>query len=244
MPSGPSAVSRPLSKDQVSALENEANRLETIISSQSANGLFRSKALEDAKTGSEDCYAFVRMAREAIRNEPVTFQDLISAKNALDSGWERIDEAIETAGFSYKFQYIYGAPTFVIMLAYFSFLIVGAIRFANIQIFGLLPSAVLIAGSMGALLRWMWGLISCLLDREFVKNWITPVALAPFVGALLGLGVYAAYYFVSAAAGRPPQAFDISSLLLSLIAGYGWRETMQLLSKFTRATIGSILTKS
>ena len=240
----PSPRPRILSKDEVSALENEVIRLETIIASQSVNGLFRSKALKNANITSEDCYDFLKTARDAIKNEPVTFQDSISARNALNSGWEKIDEAIEMAGSWYKFQYIYAVPAFVIMVAYFSFIIVGAIRFANIQIFGLLPSAVLIAGSAGALLRWIWSVIYYLQDRQFVKNWITPLALAPFLGALLGLGVYAAYYFVSAGAGRPPQAFDITSFLLSLIAGYGWRETVSLLTKFTKATIGSILTKS
>ncbi len=235
---------RVLSSDQVTAIDDEGDLLETTIAAQSANGLFHFKALRDANITSEDCYRFLKTAREAIRNQPVTYQDSLTAKSALSSGWEKLDEAIETAGFSYKFQYIYAAPAFVALVAYFAVLMVAAFRFTNIQIFGFLPSGVLVAGSIGALLRWIWILISSVELRKYVKNLITSLLLAPFLGALLSLGVYAAYYFASAATGRAPSAFDITALLLSLIAGYGWVETVKLLTKFTKATIGSILEKS
>jgi hypothetical protein len=232
---------RELSDDKLNEIENYAEWLEYVIGSQSVNGLFHTKALMNAKITSEDCYAFIKTAREAIKNAPVTYEDSITARSALDSGWEKIDDAIETAGFWYKFQYIYAVPAFILALVYFSILILLAFRFTDISLFNILPSAVLIAGSMGALLRCIWRLIRDLELREYVKSWITQLVLAPFLGALLSLGVYVAYYFVSAASSRPPQAFDISSLLLSLIAGYGWRETVDLLTNFTKATIGSIL---
>jgi len=235
---------RMLSQEEIQAIEKEIGWLENVIASQSANGLFRLKAVREAKITSEDCYIFIRTARDAMAVQSPTYQQLVSAKNALNSGWEKIDEAIETAGVVYRLRYIYALGSLAVVLLFFFGLLFIGTRYSDIKVFGLVPLQVLIAGSTGALLWYMWFIVRHVENRQYMKNWLFPTILAPFIGALLGVAVYVAYFFlVFAATGRTEVTpiFDMSSLLFSFIAGYGWRETIDMLTGLTKVILGSIL---
>jgi len=231
---------RKATPDQINMIEDEITRLETIVASQSVNGLFQRRCVKEAKLSSEQCYGYIAAARKHLVSEPVTYQAFGLAKEELNKCWEVIDEAIEKGGWGYKILCIYSADIVLFLLAV---VVAGALLpffYSSHIVFHLFPLWVPAAGAMGSCLRFLWDLKYRTDDRMYCKNWRSGALITPLIGAIIAMGVYPAYFIASR---LTVVDLDMPGFSISLLSGFGWKESVDLLSRLTKATLGSILSE-
>jgi len=226
--------------DQIRTIEHEITWLEEIISAQSLNGLFERKRVQDATISAQECYGYVGNARQHLRSKTVYYKDYSLAREELNKCWTRIDQAIERGGRTYKILYVQAIDVILFLLLF----VVGAVVlpfFYCLPIaFGLFPAWVPAAGAVGSSLRYLWRLKSSVDNRTYCKSWRPGAVITPFVGGIMALGVYSAYYVTVRAT---IVALDIPGFIVCFVSGYGWAESIDLLDRFAKATLGSILSK-
>jgi len=238
---------RELEPHEIKQLEAEITRLETIIGTQSANGLFHllRKKTKGATIDSEACYKFVNEARDSLKLRTVTYTEYNHAKKSLNSGWETIDEAIHGASLWYKLRCIYAVDNIVLLVTVAIVLFLTRLWNSNLVLLKFIPIEVPIAGAMGAMLRHLWSIAPDVFDRQYAKAWFSRIFYVGFIGALLSSVTYLVYLVALIAASKPlPTGLDVQSLLISLIAGFGWDETYRGLRGFAKQTVGSLFQKS
>lgn len=179
-------------------------------------------------------------ARKHLASKPVSYDSFASAKDELNKCWTNIDLAIEQGGWWYKSICVYAADIVLFLLL----MVVGAallpFYYSRPIMFGLFPVWVASAGAMGSSLRFLWDLKYRIDRREYCKNWKSGALITPFIGGIIALGVYPAYFIASRATGI---VLDMPGFSICILAGYGWMESIELLARLTRATLGSVLSK-
>jgi len=226
--------------DQIRTIETEITWLEEIVAAQSLNGLFERKRVQQEQISAKECYEYIANARMHLTSKTVYYKDFALAKEELNKCWTRIDQAIERGGRIYKILYVHSIDVILFLFL----LVLGAVVlpfFYCLPIaFGLFPAWVPAAGAVGSSLRYLWHLKGSIDSRTYCKSWRPGAVITPFVGGIIALGVYSAYYVTTRAT---TLALDIPGFLVCVLSGYGWAESVNLLDRFTKATLGSILSK-
>ncbi len=233
----------------VEQLYEWADALETKLNVASENGLFQHQPgvyqtiLEKTMFTIEESVSHnSKLSRSQYR---LALQSLDEAKHLYDS-------ALQGVSRWKKLSCIYGVPSLIYLLAVFATLItlLGLLfpsqanqtstnsTATNVKTLLAVPAPVILAGSLGAVLRGIWALWWDVNRMKYRKVWETWYILAPFMGALLGLVVYLAFYTgIVATTAKPDIANLTLAYLIAFVAGFNWDASHKVLEK-----VASILT--
>ncbi len=229
---------RKATEQQIKDIEQEIDRIETIVGAQSVNGLYECKDVKTAGLTSEKCYQHIFDARKCLVGASITYEAFASAKDSLNKCWIDLDKAVEKAPLRYKFGCVYVVDLFVYFFAVLAVSVLLPFYYPSPIALGLFPVWVPASGAIGASLRYLWSLKYHVDDRMYCKSWKFGSLATPLLGSIIALGVYPIYY---AASKLTESNLDMAGFLICFLAGYGWEETINLLQRFTRLTLGSLL---
>ncbi len=233
----------------VDQLYGWADRLETKLNVASENGLFKHQPtvyqtiLEKIMDTIENSVS---------QNKKLTRNEYRKALQSLDEAKHLYDSALQGVPRWKKITSIYGVPSLLYLLLVFATVLALIVLISpsqstptptnssatNVRSILAVPIPVILAGVLGAVLRGIWALWNDVDLMQYRKIWETWFILAPFMGALLGLVVYLAFYTGVIATTTKPDLTNLTlAYLIAFIAGFNWDASKKVLEK-----VASILT--
>ena len=226
-------------ESDATTLKNNIDRLEESLYCADENGLFKDNKKDDY---SQLVHVLVEafMDLETFNNQ----DDKNKKTEPLSQAWEKyravhhqLNQAINSARFSWRFKYLFGGPFIIYLILLLAIAFTGWFSYPdsfNSQVLGA-PVYAYLWGFIGGILQGLWFLWQHLSYRRFRKVWIPWYLTIPFMGAILGALTYfiflAGFFATTGTAKVESGAFII---LLCAIAGFSTRWAVETLDDITK----------
>lgn len=218
--------------DRLSELYDSCEAFETRLQVAIENGLFEHQDIVElaaVQSPLKDATAISLTPKVS----PEQYSDAIAK---LDTAKGYFAKALVAAGTWKRLLYVYGLPPLIYLLlvlafdAWFAFRFIP--RYPGIAFLSM-PLQILVAGSVGSVLKGMTGLWRHVDSLEYRKVWSTWYLLNPFIGALLGGIVYLAFDvgIVVTTSSTASMSNPVLPILVAAIAGYNWEWSRDVLNK-------------
>ncbi len=213
-------------------LFERADDLDTQLNTATENGLFEHQHEVDH----DAVLAPLSEAIEISLSPGLTPGQFAEGIRKYDTALHQFNKALGAVSLWRKLSYIYGIPSLAYMLAVLAFDFWLVFKFLPGYASGLpflsIPLEILVAGSVGSVLRGMTNLWYNVDRKQYRKVWATWYLLSPFIGALLGGLVYLAFYVgIAVTTSGAAISNPVLLILVAALAGYNWEWSRDVLAK-------------
>lgn len=219
----------------IEIIRTNLDQLEETLVCADENGLFKNTANAQAYT---DIMGNMAAAYEELQNQtnPVE-KRVLRAWQKYRLAHHQFNQAQNSASFWWRFQYLFGGPFIVYLVALL------ALTFLAWFLFGpklsdskilWIPSWAYLWGLVGSILHGLWSHWQHVSDRRLRKAWFSWYLLLPFLGGILGALMYLVFFagFIAATGGVQIQS-EYFVMLLSALAGFSTEWAVKTLHEVT-----------
>lgn len=218
--------------DRLGELYKSCNDFETRLQVAIENGLFQHQSVVKLS----EILPLLKDAMIISLTPRVSPKDYSDAILKLDTAKGSFAQALVAVGTWKRLLYVYGLPPMaylLLVLAFDGWVVLKFIpNYPGISFLSM-PFQILVAGSVGSVLKGLAGLWEHVDALEYRKIWATWYLLNPFMGALLGGIVYLAFDvgIVVTTSSGVSMTNPILPILVAAIAGYNWKWSRDVLNK-------------